>query len=143
MHRGGTPGRAPPVVVPGATLRYMKIERLVPMVAVSDLSRSVDFYRQLGFAVDNRNDDWGWASLRAGACRLMLDVTTNGHPGPVRQSIIYLYPDDLEAYHAGACANGLDLPVISLTFYGMREFRLSDPDGNQLWFGQEQPNPTG
>ena len=113
------------------------------MLAVTDLSRSVDFYRQLGFAVENRNDDWGWASLRHGECRLMLDVSTNDHPGPVRQSVIYLYPDDLEAYHAGARANGLDLPAITSTFYGMREFRLSDPDGNQLWFGQEPSNSTG
>lgn len=112
------------------------------MLAVTDLSRSVAFYQQLGFEVENRNDDWGWASLRLGTCRLMLDVSTNGHPGPIRRSVIYLYPDDLEAYHREARANGLVLPEISSTFYGMREFRIDDPDGNHLWVGQEAPSQS-
>jgi catechol 2,3-dioxygenase-like lactoylglutathione lyase family enzyme len=118
----------------------VKLDRLVPMLAVTDLSRSVAFYQQLGFEVESRNDDWGWASLRLGTCRLMLDVSTNGHPGPIRRSVIYLYPDDLEAYHREARANGLVLPEISSTFYGMREFRIDDPDGNHLWVGREAPS---
>lgn len=107
------------------------------MLGVTDLSRSVAFYQQLGFEVDNRNDDWQWASLRLGACRLMIDTSTNGHPGPMRQSVIYLYPTDLEAYHREVRANGVVVPEIASTPYGMREFRLNDPDGNQLWIGQE------
>jgi hypothetical protein len=26
---------------------------------------------------------------------------------------------------------------LDVTFYGMTEFRIDDPDGNQLWIGQE------
>ena len=113
------------------------------MLAVTDLGRSAEFYQQLGFTVENRRDDWGWASLCLGACRLMLDVSTNGHPGPLRRSVIYLYPDDLEAYHRGARANGLDVPEIAPTFYGMREFRLEDPDGNLLWIGEAARDQSG
>jgi hypothetical protein len=32
--------------------------------------------------------------------------------------------------------NGLDVPDLDETFYGMTEFRLDDPDGNRLWIGQ-------
>jgi hypothetical protein len=27
-------------------------------------------------------------------------------------------------------------PDLEETFYGMREFRIDDPDGNRLWIGQ-------
>jgi len=33
-------------------------------------------------------------------------------------------------------ANGIVVPKLDVTFYGMSEFRLDDPDGNRLWVGQ-------
>lgn len=109
---------------------------LIPMLPVKHLAASVAFYEKLGFTVDQRNDDWGWAMLHAGACRLMLDQSINQHPDAPRQSVIYLYPDDVAAYHAEVRARGLELPDLDVTFYGMAEFRLDDPDGNRLWIGQ-------
>jgi hypothetical protein len=31
------------------------------------------------------------------------------------------------------------VPELDVTFYGMTEFRLEDPDGNRLWIGQQNP----
>jgi len=31
------------------------------------------------------------------------------------------------------------LPELAATFYGLTEFRTSDPDGNRLWIGQSTP----
>jgi uncharacterized glyoxalase superfamily protein PhnB len=50
--------------------------------------------------------------------------------------VVYLYPDDVVAFHRHARERGLSLPELDVTFYGMREFRIDDPDGNRLWIGQ-------
>ncbi len=71
----------------------------------------------------------------------MLDESINVHPTLPRMSMLYLYPDDIAAYHArvrsAGLAMGLDVPALGTTFYGMLEFRLDDSDGNRLWFGQQ------
>jgi uncharacterized glyoxalase superfamily protein PhnB len=114
----------------------MKLSRLTPMLPVKYLPASVAFYEKLGFQVEQRRDDWGWAMLRCDECRLMLDQSINLHPTAPRQSVIYLYPDDIATYHRQARANGLSVPELDVTFYGLTEFRLDDPDGNRLWIGQ-------
>jgi len=113
------------------------LTRLIPMLPVADIGRSIEFYEKLGFEVESRRDEWRWAMLRFGECRLMVDQSINGHPGLPRQGIIYLYPDDIAAYHASVRAKGVEIPDLETTFYGLTEFRLDDPDGNHLWIGQD------
>jgi len=114
----------------------MKMDRLTPMLPVKQIARSIEFYQKLGFSVEKQNDDWRWAMLRFDDCRLMVDQSINLHPEVPRQSVIYLYPDNIEEYHRQVRANGLDIPDLEVTFYGLTEFRLDDPDGNRLWIGQ-------
>lgn len=116
----------------------MKMNRLIPMLPVRSMPASVGFYQKLGFSVAQQRDDWGWAMLCFGDCRLMLDQSINLHRHAPRLSVLYLYPDDIEAYHAQVRANGLSIPDLDTTFYGMMEFRLDDPDGNRLWIGQNK-----
>jgi len=97
---------------------------------------SVEFYRKLGFEVEQRNDQWRWARLTSGDCSLMVDESINVAPTAPRQSVLYLYPEDIAAYHRQVRANGVAVPDLDTTFYGMMEFRLDDPDGNRLWIGQ-------
>jgi uncharacterized glyoxalase superfamily protein PhnB len=82
------------------------------------------------------NEEWGWAMLCLGECRLMVDQSINPHPGVPRPSVLYLYPDNLAEYHEEVRRNGLAIPDLDPTFYGMTEFRIDDPDGNRLWIGQ-------
>lgn len=114
----------------------MPLKQLIPMQPVTHLPASIAFYRKLGFEVEDHNDAWGWAMLRCGPCQVMLDQSINPPPGSARSAVLYLYPDDLRAYHAQARQNGLEVPPLETTFYGMTEFRLQDPDGNRLWIGQ-------
>jgi catechol 2,3-dioxygenase-like lactoylglutathione lyase family enzyme len=114
----------------------MKMNRLIPMLPVRSMPASVEFYRKLGFAVERRNDDWGWAMLRFDECRLMVDQSINVQPRAPRMSVIYLYPEDIVEYHRQIRSNGLTVPDLDVTFYGMTEFRVDDPDGNRLWIGQ-------
>jgi catechol 2,3-dioxygenase-like lactoylglutathione lyase family enzyme len=114
----------------------MRMNRLIPMLPVKSVPESVEFYQKLGFSVEQRNDQWGWAMLRFDECRLMLDQSINAHAGAPRQSVLYLYPENITEYHQEVRRNGVAVPDLGLTFYNMTEFRLDDPDGNRLWIGQ-------
>lgn len=120
----------------------MRMTRLTPMLPVGSLATSIAFYGKLGFVIEQRRDDWGWAMLRFGDCRIMLDRSINTHPQTPRQAVLYLYVDDIAAYHRDVTANGLTVPALDVTFYGMQEFRLDDPDGNRLWIGQDKSAVT-
>jgi uncharacterized glyoxalase superfamily protein PhnB len=115
----------------------MKMNRLIPMLPVQNIQASIDFYSKLGFVVERRNDSWRWAMLRCDECRVMLDQSINLHPGIPRLSVLYLYPEDIVEYHRQVQANGLTVPDLETTFYGLTEFRLEDPDGNRWWIGQD------
>jgi catechol 2,3-dioxygenase-like lactoylglutathione lyase family enzyme len=117
----------------------VNLRRVVPMQPVKRLPDSVAFYEKLGFTVERRNDEWGWAMLRSGTCQLMLDQSINRHAGTPRGAVLYCYPEDVADFHRRARENGLSVPELDTTFYGMIEFRMEDPDGNRLWIGQEKP----
>ncbi|HEY5971056.1 MAG TPA: VOC family protein [Pseudoxanthomonas sp.] len=117
----------------------MKMDRLIPMLPVRSMPASIEFYKKLGFSVEKRNDAWGWAMLCFGECRLMLDQSINLHPEAPRQSVLYLYPENIREYHQQARNNGVAVPDLETTFYGLTEFRIDDADGNRLWIGQPAP----
>ncbi len=114
----------------------MRMNRLVPMLPVKSVPASIEFYQNLGFSVEQRNDDWGWAMLRIDDCHLMVDQSINLPSNAPSQSVLYLYPENIVEYHEQLRRSGLDVPDLDTTFYGMTEFRLEDPDGNRLWIGQ-------
>ena len=113
------------------------------MLPVKSMPASVEFYSKLGFSIEKRNDDWGWAMLRFDDCRLMVDESISTHPDAPRQPVLYLYPDNIVDYHGQVRRNGVKIPDLEITFYGMREFRINDPDGNRLWIGQEPSVDSG
>lgn len=115
----------------------MKMTRLVPMLPVKSMRASIEFYQKLGFTVEQRRDEWGWAMLRFGDCQLMIDQSINLHRNAPRDSVLYLYPEDIAAYHQQLRKNGIVAPDLEVTFYGLTEFRIEDPDGNRLWIGQD------
>lgn len=116
----------------------MKMNRIVPMLPVRSIADSVEFYGKLGFQVEQRNDSWGWAMLVCGECRIMVDRSINTQPSAPRQTVLYLYPEDIDSYHRQVREAGLAIADLDTTFYGMTEFRLDDPDGNRLWIGQNK-----
>ena len=114
----------------------MKMNRLIPMLPVSSVPASIEFYQKLGFSVEHKNDDWGWAMLCLDECRLMVDQSINIQREAPRQSVLYMYPEDILEYHKQVRRNGVAAPDLDVTFYGLTEFRIDDPDGNRLWIGQ-------
>lgn len=114
----------------------MKLNQIVPMLPISNLAASIEFYEKLGFEVEAQDDELQWAYLSFSESSLMIDQSINQHPDSRRQSVLYLYPEKIEEFHREVRAAGIEIPDLDVRFYGMTEFRLQDPDGNRLWIGQ-------
>ncbi|MFN8548371.1 MAG: MOSC domain-containing protein [Candidatus Eisenbacteria bacterium] len=137
VHADNAPVRSEAGAGAAGAISGITMTRLIPMLPVRSLAASLDFYcGKLGFEVENREDAWGWAMIRFDQCRLMLDQSINSHGGFPRDAIVYLYPSDVVEYHRQVRARGLAAPDLDVTFYGLTEFRVDDPDGNRLWIGQ-------
>jgi catechol 2,3-dioxygenase-like lactoylglutathione lyase family enzyme len=122
------------------------------ILPVSDLDRSVAFYRDLGFGVEVA-DVGGYAFVEAGGIRLHLSAGEGFDP--LRDAaMVYLYVDDVDAVHSAlalpeasslshddlvdAAARGESLARVGRIRdepWGMREFALFDPDNNLLRVG--------
>src|SRR4029077_19394438 len=100
-----------------------------PIFHVADARASVDWYAQLGFEVESEHafgPDWPlYVRLRRGPAQLHLsEHRLDGGPA----SHVYLYVEDVDTSPPpGAAAE--DCP------WGMRETRLTDPDGNVVHIG--------
>ena len=113
------------------------LKQIIPMLPVKNMPASVGFYRKLGFEVVKQMDAWGWARMKMDGCELMLDQSLYGHYLTPRSGVLYFYPEDVRQYHAQVKANGLQISELEVTFYGMLEFRMEDPDGNRIWIGAQ------
>jgi uncharacterized glyoxalase superfamily protein PhnB len=131
----------------------MRLSRMVPMLHVSDIERSLAFYRDaLGFCLaspESAVEQWRWAHIRSGGVELML--AEGLEDGPIREpgatgddwpAIYYFYPDDVVGLHAALRAKDIAVGDLCVTFYRMKESSCLDPDGHMLSFGQETDEPA-
>ena len=128
----------------------MKLTNLIPMLNVSDIEASLHFYREaLRFEVVSPAEalkEWRWATIRSGDTELMLSETEaelgltqplDPHQQTSWPTIFYFYPDDVEALFQAVTSKGFKTTPLDVTFYGMKEFSMQDPDGHVLSFGQD------
>ncbi len=114
----------------------MRFERLTPMLQSSDLSRTVEWYRQvLGFECTDFVED-EWCSIRRDDVALMF--MSNDHLGAPRATATqYIRVDDVMTLwdslkgKVAAEWGPEEMP------YKMLEFAIKDPDGYLLSFGQD------
>ncbi|WP_149195060.1 VOC family protein [Luteimonas suaedae] len=115
----------------------MKIESVSPILSVTDLARSIDFYRHaLGFDLA-----WSWGEPPdiAAVCRDGFEITLTQRAGakPAGAGHVYLGVSGIDAYYAALLDAGVTVVVaIDDRPYGMRDFRIADPSGNELSIGQ-------
>lgn len=118
----------------------MFIRSVVAMVPVADVTRSIAFYRRLGFRVDNTFTPDGqtapsWAWLAGGGGSLMLTCSEAALPPSAARVLFYLYSDDVSKKHAELTAEGIAVGPICRPFYAPQgEFEVVDPDGYVLMF---------
>lgn len=116
----------------------MKTRQLVPMTFVSDIERSVSFYKHLGFEVRNTFTQDGaatftWAWLQSGSASLMLAAASDPIIADQQRILFYIYTDDVPSAHATLTAAGLNPGPIATPFFAPSgEFKLVDPDGYTL-----------
>ncbi|MDR6991813.1 VOC family protein [Luteimonas sp. 3794] len=115
----------------------MQIESVSPIFSVDDLAASLDFYLQtLGFELA-----WSWgepphiASVCRDGIEIMLSQRSDiSAPGAAQ---IYLGVSAIDAWHDALKSAGVHMRVpIGDRPYGMRDFRIADPSGNEISFGQ-------
>lgn len=123
------------------------ITGLVPMIAVTDLERSVAFYGLLGFAVGNRAPregtmGWAWlyqpstADWRRGANLMLLRAEERIDPRE-QKTHFYLYASDMVALREDLIRAGKNPgPIMYPEYLPKGEFRLDDPDGYRLTIAQ-------
>jgi catechol 2,3-dioxygenase-like lactoylglutathione lyase family enzyme len=120
---------------------------LVPMIHVTDLERSIAFYRLLGFEVGNSVPpagpmQWAWLyqpgapNWKTGA-NLMITRTSRPLNPDAQDVFFYLYAKDLVALRQRLMEAGVKVSEISHPDYLPEgEFRMADPDGYGLMVAQ-------
>ena len=115
-----------------------KMEALVPMAFVADVSRSITFYEQLGFSAGNTFAASGsevptWAWLESGRASLMLARASRPVVSEQQTILFYLYCEDVATAREALLARGVAAGEIAHPFYAPGgEFRVTDPDGYVL-----------
>ncbi len=111
-----------------------------PSLTVASLDASMAWYRDvLGFAVERTYEREGKlmaVALRAGSVEMLL-TQDNGAKGSDRVkgegfSLMFTSLQDIDALAAGAKARGATLDAEPADAFGMRVFRVRDPDGFRL-----------
>ena len=107
---------------------------VTPTFPVVSMNEAVRFYEAAGMNV-HRYDD-GFAFVRNGddsVCDLDLDE----HIDPERNRAgCYVIVSNVDEWHARFSATGRPLSSIESQPWGMREFSVRDPSGNNLRIGQ-------
>jgi|SRR5690349_21168600 len=114
------------------------------VLLVEDLQRATEYYRdRLGFKIaryDEEPDRYG--SAERDGCHVHFAhydgaaATPHHHAVPPDMFDVYFWPDDVDGLHAefkDRGANIIQEPTNQP--YGLREFRVQDPDGHILAFG--------
>lgn len=121
-----------------------RILTTTPLLVVSDLQRSIDFYCQkLAFGAPSvHGDPPCFAMVHRHQFELMLkkaEKPEHVHPnGPNQVWDIYIRIDDVPAEAAALQSLGVPLARGPATaFYDMLEFEVLDPDGYRICFGQD------
>lgn len=117
----------------------MKFKSLKPILWTDDLGQTITFYKDvLGFAIRERNDDWGWASLTKDGVEIML-AKPNAHTPfeePKFTGSFYINTDDVDRVwqqvkdKAKVCYEPENFD------WGMREFAIYDNNGYLVQIGQ-------
>jgi catechol 2,3-dioxygenase-like lactoylglutathione lyase family enzyme len=114
-------------------------EKIVPMIHVSDVKATVDWYTSIGFKLVRKNEEDGkmnWALLLFGRSEVMFDSGGKPSTGDRREVDLYIHTDDVE--HLRSHVNGRAQVVEDVhdTFYKMRELIIRDCNGFWITFGQ-------
>ena len=120
-------------------------ERVVPMIHVPDVRKTVDWYRSIGFSVLDTYDDGGaglsFAIISIGSTQVIFSSGGSPSSSRRREVDLYVYCDDVEERYARLQDRVEVFEGLHDTFYGMREFIIRDV--NRFWVTFAQPLQAG
>lgn len=118
----------------------MKFKELRPILYTEKINETIDFYAGvLGFTCDEKNDDWGWASLHRDNVEIMI-AKPNSHlhfEKPVFTGSIYITTDNVDKLWETLKEKTKLVYEIENFDWQMREFAIYDNNGYIIQFGQE------
>ena len=130
----------------------IEVTGVAPLVQVFDMPKSLRFYRDvLGFAVTGRSkafsdnaDDVGWCMLELGAATIMLNTAYDPDDVPEapeaarldghQDTGLFFGCPDVDAAYRHLVSKGVDVEAPKVTWYGMKQLSLKDPDGFGIVF---------
>jgi glyoxylase I family protein len=121
---------------------------MAPLLQVFDMPASLHFYRDaLGFELVSQSgpgENFGWGLLRLSGVEVMLNTAYDegerpALPDPARVSghgdtCLFFGCEDLDGTYQQLHAKGLDLQEPKVTWYGMKQLYVTDPDGFGVCF---------
>lgn len=120
----------------------VQTREIVAFVHVASVSRSIEFYADLGFRVKNSVVPPGhagpvWAWLESGAASLMVGLADEPVDASRQAILFYLYVESIAQAHAGLVERGhAPGPVRHPPHLPRGECRLEDPDGYVLMIAE-------
>jgi predicted enzyme related to lactoylglutathione lyase len=112
---------------------------VVPILPVRDLVRAMAFYRRLGFTAEawRDGDHYGFLERDGQSVHLRRSENFIGNKSPAA-AYFYLVNGTAAALEAEFRAAGVEiLEPLAPRPWNMKDFTISDPDGNMLHFGEE------
>jgi catechol 2,3-dioxygenase-like lactoylglutathione lyase family enzyme len=119
--------------VPDGPAAPQLLRKALPAMPVDDVPAAVAHYRDvLGFRVNYQQHDLG--VMDRDAVTLLLIARTERHKGI---GSAYVYVESSDALYAELKARGADVRGLPVSRpWGLREFLVADPEGNEITFGQ-------
>ncbi|MGI9388037.1 MAG: glyoxalase superfamily protein [Methyloligellaceae bacterium] len=113
-------------------------QRSMPVLEVTDMERSVAFYRdKLGFHVSTSGEPASFVLMQRGTVSIALDQSQRERAANNQWWAAYIYVADARKVRDEFAGNGVAIHrAIEDMPYGCRDFDVMDPDGYILGFGQ-------
>ena len=102
-------------------------------LTVSDMPRSVAFYRAIGLDVVYGGPDAPFTTMRA--AEAVINLNAAAPPGG-RWGRVILRVRGVDALHRAVAARGIDAPAPRDAAWGERYFEIADPDGIIISFAE-------
>jgi uncharacterized glyoxalase superfamily protein PhnB len=119
------------------------VHKVTPMIHVPDVAATVEWYREIGFAVQATYGRDGpglsFAILSFGTTQVMFNQ--GGHPGTGRRRDVdlYIHMEGVDSLFEQLKDRVEVIEGLRDTFYGMREITVRDLNGFWITFGEDSP----
>lgn len=121
----------------------MNFDGLIPVIQCEHIEQTLEFYQQAFryIIISKTVTEKGlqWAYLKSDKTFLMLQKNS-AHTklsGNSDNIILHYYTSDVVAQHNYMTAKGISVSSLEDTAYHIRQFFVSDPEGNTIAIGQD------